>query len=183
MGRASQAQARENRQRVVDTAARLFREQGAQVSVAELMKAAGLTHGAFYKQFASKEALFDEATAQAFEAVAHGADRHRVSPDAASPNELIDAYLSAEHRDDTAEGCPVAALAVDVARGQSGPVARDRFNEGVAEFARRIATDEDDGLSRLSTMVGALILSRATQGTPLSDEILTAARAALTTAD
>ncbi|MFF1268504.1 DUF6262 family protein, partial [Streptomyces anulatus] len=65
MGRVSQAQAEENRRRVVDTASRLFREQGTQVSVADLMKAAGLTHGAFYKQFASKEALVDEATAHA----------------------------------------------------------------------------------------------------------------------
>lgn len=54
MGRVSQAQAEENRRRVVDTASRLFREQGTHVSVADLMKAAGLTHGAFYKQFASR---------------------------------------------------------------------------------------------------------------------------------
>ncbi|MCX4538061.1 TetR family transcriptional regulator [Streptomyces sp. NPDC002596] len=182
MGRVSQAQARENRQRVVETAARLFREQGAQVSVADLMKASGLTHGAFYKQFASKEALFDEATAQAFDAVVHGTDRHHVPLDA-SPHELIDAYLSAEHRDDTAEGCPVAALAVDIARGQGGPAARDRFSKGAAEFAQHLATDENDGLSRLSLMVGALILSRATQGTPISEEILAAARAALAAVD
>lgn len=54
MGRVSQAQAQENRRRVVDTASRLFREQGTHVSVVDLMKAAGLTHGAFYKQFPSR---------------------------------------------------------------------------------------------------------------------------------
>ncbi|MFE4724254.1 TetR family transcriptional regulator, partial [Streptomyces sp. NPDC056728] len=54
MGRVSQAQALENRRRVVENASRLFREQGTHVSVAELMKASGLTHGGFYKQFASK---------------------------------------------------------------------------------------------------------------------------------
>lgn len=66
MGRVSQAQAQENRRRVVETASRLLREQGTRVSVADLMKAAGLTHGGFYKQFTSKEALVDEATAHAF---------------------------------------------------------------------------------------------------------------------
>lgn len=69
MGRVSQAQAEENRRRVVETASRLFREQGTHVSVADLMKAAGLTHGGFYKQFASKEALVDEATAHALRRV------------------------------------------------------------------------------------------------------------------
>lgn len=87
MGRVSQAQAEENRRRVVDTASRLFREQGTQVSVADLMKAAGLTHGAFYKQFASKEALVGEATAHAFAELARrytgGLERYEERRDAA----------------------------------------------------------------------------------------------------
>ncbi|MBN6050476.1 TetR family transcriptional regulator [Nonomuraea sp. RK-328] len=182
MARVSQAQAQENRQRVVDTASRLFREQGAQVSVTDLMKASGLTHGAFYKQFASKEALFDEATAHAFETVARGTSGESASPSAAARGQ-IDAYLSAEHRDDAADGCPVAALAIDIARGEGGPAARSRYSEGVTEFARLLATDDGDGLSRLCTMVGALVLARATKGTPVSDEILAAARTALTTPD
>src|SRR3569833_2420675 len=67
MARVSQAQARENRDRVVRTAARLFRERGVEgVSVSDLMAEAGLTHGGFYKQFPSKEALVAEATGQAF---------------------------------------------------------------------------------------------------------------------
>ena len=86
MGRVSQAQAEENRRRVVETASRLFREQGTHVSVADLMKASGLTHGGFYKQFASKEALVDEATAHAFDELAR---RHRTgssgTPGSATP--------------------------------------------------------------------------------------------------
>lgn len=127
MGRVSQAQAEENRRRVVDTASRLFREQGTQVSVADLMKAAGLTHGAFYKQFASKEALVDEATAHAFAELAQrysaGLDRHDGRE--AAQQALVDTYLSVEHRDDPAHGCPVAALATDIARegGGARPVA------------------------------------------------------------
>lgn len=120
MGRVSQAQAEENRKRVVDTASRLFREQGAHVSVADLMKAAGLTHGAFYKQFESKEALVDETTAHAFAELARrhtsGLERNDGQRDAAQ-QALIDVYLSVAHRDDPADGCPVAALATDIARG------------------------------------------------------------------
>ena len=139
MGRVSQAQAEENRRRVVDTASRLFREQGTHVSVADLMKAAGLTHGAFYKQFASKEALVDEATAHAFAELAQrysdGLERYEGQRDAAQ-QALIDAYLSVEHRDDPADGCPVAALATDIAREGGGSEARRVYSRGGGRLRR-----------------------------------------------
>ncbi|MFE6163040.1 TetR/AcrR family transcriptional regulator [Streptomyces sp. NPDC056486] len=186
MGRASQAQAEENRRRVVENASRLFREQGTQVSVADLMKAAGLTHGAFYKQFASKEALVDEAIAHAFAELAQrhaaGLERYDGQRDAAQ-RALIDTYLSVEHRDAPADGCPVAALATDVAREGGGQEARGVYTEGVADFAGFLAVDDQDGIARLCTLFGALVLSRATAGFPISEEILTAARAALTAPD
>ncbi|MFH8487793.1 TetR family transcriptional regulator [Streptomyces longisporoflavus] len=186
MGRVSQAQAEENRRRVVDTASRLFREQGTQVSVADLMQAAGLTHGAFYKQFDSKEALVDEAAAHAFAELAR---RHAAGLDqyegqrAAAQRKLIDTYLSVEHRDNPADGCPVAGLATDIARGGGGDEARRVYAEGVADFADFLADADQDGLVRLCTLFGALVLSRATQGSPLSEQILTTAHAALTEAD
>ncbi|MFC9947903.1 TetR/AcrR family transcriptional regulator [Streptomyces pratensis] len=186
MGRVSQAQAEENRRRVVDTASRMLREQGTHVSVADLMKAAGLTHGAFYKQFASKEALVDEATAHAFAELARrhtaGLERYDGRRDAAQ-QALIDTYLSVEHRDAPADGCPVAALAADVAREGGGREARRVYTEGVADFTRFLATDDQDGIARLCTLFGALVLSRATTGSPLSEEILGAAHAALTQTD
>ncbi|MGW7051095.1 TetR/AcrR family transcriptional regulator [Streptomyces sp. NPDC054887] len=182
MGRVSQAQAEENRRRVVETASRLFREQGTQVSVADLMKAAGLTHGGFYKQFASKEALIDEATTHAFGELTRlrddGLERHAGQRDAAQ-QALIDTYLSVEHRDSAADGCPAAALAVDMAREAGDPEARRVYTEGVGDFAEWLATEDQDGITRLCTMLGALVLARATKGSPLSEEILTAARAAL----
>ncbi|MDT0615937.1 TetR/AcrR family transcriptional regulator [Streptomyces lancefieldiae] len=188
MGRVSQAQAQENRRRVVDTASRLFREQGTHISVADLMKAAGLTHGAFYKQFASKEALVDEATTHAFDELARrhatGLERYDGRRDAAQ-RALIDAYLSVEHRDDAADGCPVAALATDVARGGEDREARRVYAEGVADFAAFLTSDGDegaDGIARLCLLFGALVLSRATKGSALSEEILAAAHAALTEA-
>ncbi|WP_327673271.1 MULTISPECIES: TetR family transcriptional regulator [unclassified Streptomyces] len=186
MGRVSQAQAEENRRRVVDTASRLFREQGTQVSVADLMKAAGLTHGAFYKQFASKEALVDEATAHAIDELsqryAAGLEQFDGRRDDAQRT-LIDTYLSVEHRDNMADGCPVAALATDIARTPDDQEARRVYADGVADFAGFLADDDQDGLARLSTLFGALVLSRATKGSPLSEQILAAARVALTEAD
>ncbi|MEV0600318.1 TetR/AcrR family transcriptional regulator [Streptomyces sp. NPDC050315] len=183
MGRVSQAQAEENRRRVVETASRLFREQGTHVSVADLMKAAGMTHGGFYKQFASKEALIDEATAHAFGELAQhhkdGLDQYAGQRDAAQ-RALIDTYLSAEHRDSAADGCPVAALAADIARDAGESEARRVYSQGVRDFADWLDTEDQDGITRLCTMLGALVLARATNGTPLSDEILTTAREALT---
>ncbi|MFD3508083.1 TetR/AcrR family transcriptional regulator [Nocardia sp. NPDC058666] len=185
MGRVSQAQAQENRRRVVETASRLFREQGTHVSVADLMKAAGLTHGAFYKQFASKEALVDEVTAHVFDENGRRnsavLERHDGQREAAQ-QALIDTYLSVEHRDDPAGGCPLAALATDIAREGGGREARRAYAEGVADFAGFLATDDQDGIVRLCTLLGALLLSRATVGSPLSGEILDAAHAALTEA-
>ena len=202
MGRASKAQAQENRQRVVETASRLFREQGTQVSVAALMKAVGLTHGGFYKQFASKEALVDEATAHAFEeftrqylpasgsgsAPESDSDSHSDSGDTATQGgltqeELIDVYLSAEHRDNAADGCPLAGFAPDRARAAGDSEAHRVYAQGARDFAEALATEDQDGLARLSTLVGALTLARATKGTPISEEILDAARAALTESD
>ncbi|MET7861184.1 TetR/AcrR family transcriptional regulator [Streptomyces sp. NPDC005318] len=181
MGRVSQAQAQENRERVVATASRLFREKGTGVSVADLMKSAGLTQGGFYKQFASKEALIGEAAAHAFtELTARRAtelDEHHGQQDDARQS-LIDHYLSASHRDNAAGGCPAAALAADVSR-DTGDAAREIYTEGVREFAEWLSTDDEDGLARLATMVGALLLARATHGSPLSDEILHAAHTAL----
>lgn len=181
MGRVSQAQAEENRRRVVETASRLFREQGTHVSVADLMKAAGLTHGGFYKQFASKEALVDEATAHAFGELAarYAREQHAGHPDAVR-QAFVDAYLSTEHRDNAADGCPAAGLAADIAREQGDREARRTYTAGIRDYADWLATEDQDGLVRLSTMLGALLLARATAGSPLSEEILTTARAALT---
>ncbi|WP_328876085.1 TetR/AcrR family transcriptional regulator [Streptomyces sp. NBC_00287] len=186
MGRVSQAQAQANRRRVVETASRLFREQGTHVSVADLMKAAGLTHGGFYKQFASKEALIDEATAHAFDELTQhyveGLEQHGGQRGAAQ-QAMIDTYLSPEHRDSPADGCPVAALATDMAREGEDHEARRTYTEGVRDFAEWLATEDQDGITRLCTMFGALVLARATNGSPLSEEILTAARTALAAAD
>jgi TetR/AcrR family transcriptional repressor of nem operon len=182
MGRVSQAQAQENRQRVVATASRMFREKGTGVSVADLMKAVGLTHGGFYKQFASKEDLVDEAIAHAF-GEAHSAvalEEHAGEREAARRT-LIEHYLSVWHRDHAADGCPVSGFAADLGR-EPGQAARAHhvYINGVRNRAARLATGDDDGMAQFCTMVGALVLARATRGDPISEELLQAARTALT---
>jgi TetR/AcrR family transcriptional repressor of nem operon len=184
MGRVSQAQAQQNRQQVVDAAARLFRERGVQgVGVAELMAAAGLTHGGFYKRFASKDALVAEATGRAFEELGgrlDALDAGRPGDHAAARAALVDYYLSAEHRDHPGDGCPAAALAADLAREAPGSPAREPYADGVEAFGRWLATgDDEEDLATLATLVGGVLLARATADTDLSDRILAATRAAV----
>ncbi|MFD8719104.1 TetR/AcrR family transcriptional regulator [Streptomyces sp. NPDC059629] len=185
MSRVSQAQAQENRRRVVETAARLFREQGTAVSVVDVMQAAGLTHGGFYKQFASKDALIGEAAAYAFDEQAKrraltledsGGER------IAAQQAVINSYLSPRHRDNPAEGCPAAALAGEIGRTGEHSEGRKAYIDGVEELIKWFATEDDDadGIARLSSMVGALVLARATNGSELSDRILDSVRTLLT---
>ncbi|AGZ42250.1 TetR/AcrR family transcriptional regulator [Actinoplanes friuliensis] len=187
MARVSQAQAQENRDRVVETAARLFRERGVQgVSVADLMAEAGLTHGGFYKQFSSKEALVAEATGRAFGelgALLTGLDEQHPDDHAAARSALLDYYFSAEHRDHAGKGCPTTALGPDVAREAPGSPAREPYAEGVEGFARWMGDESEENLVAIATMAGALMLSRATAGSELSDRILAAARRSLSSGD
>lgn len=183
----TRAQAQANRQRVLGVAGEKFRERGYDgIGVAELMQAAGLTHGGFYGQFPSKRALAAEATATAFadssplwsEALAIGGT--------AGLAHLLRGYLSIQHRDARALGCPLAALGTDVPR-QGGEIAA-AFADGLRD---RLAVTEallpagsearGQALAMLATLVGALILSRTVGPDPLSAEILAAARTAALT--
>ncbi|MER6436998.1 MULTISPECIES: TetR/AcrR family transcriptional regulator [unclassified Streptomyces] len=184
MSRVSRAQAEENRAGVVAAAARLFRERGVQgVSVADLMKAVGLTHGGFYKQFASKEALVTEAAERAFvdrDAYLAGLDEGH--PDRADARRaMVEEYLSPEHRDEPGTGCPSAGFAGALAQAAyEGNVTSQRtYAEGVRRFADWMAEGEDDGLLATCTLVGAILLARATSSTEMSDEILRTVRASV----
>ncbi|MEU0913261.1 TetR/AcrR family transcriptional regulator [Streptomyces althioticus] len=177
MSRVSQAEARANRERVVAAAARLFREDGvANVGIADVMQSIGLTQGGFYKQFASKAALVDEAAAKAFAdnlqdllALEQEAGEHE-----AAWQSLLESYFSVEHRDNPGTGCPAAGFAGDVARE---PEHRETYAKGVQELAGWIAPG-DAGLAAYATLVGGILLARATAGTPLSEQILRASHAA-----
>ena len=172
--RISKEQARENRERVVETASELFRERGFDgVAVADLMRAAGFTHGGFYNHFETKEALAAEALGRAFEEMA--AVRAR-SPDMA---DLLGSYLSKASRRTPGKSCPAAALAGDACR-QPAPV-RAAFADGVEGMIESFAAQigGPDAHSRatalLAQMVGGLMLSRGVPDDhPLANELLKA---------
>ena len=194
--RVSKEQAARNRQTILDTAARLFRERGiAGVGVADLMKEAGFTHGGFYNHFPSKEALAAEACGSAFnQALATLVEElsREKGRDSSALARYLDHYLSPAHRDDPAGGCPTAALAVDAGR-QGAPV-QATYAAGIealleilvthlprmksARKATESAAAREQALRTLSEMVGALVLSRAVADAnpALSDEILEASR-------
>ncbi|MEV6842280.1 TetR/AcrR family transcriptional regulator [Actinoplanes sp. NPDC051411] len=182
MGRVSQAQAQENRRTVVRTAGRLFRERGIDgVSVADIMAEAGLTHGGFYKQFESKEALVVEAVAEAFAEQAETLRHYRDQPDrAAALAAFFGSYLSPGHRDDPGPGCPTAGFGGDLAREEHETPAREVYAKGIDRYSRWLGSETEPDLVTVSTMVGAVILARATAGLEISDRILEAARQALT---
>lgn len=192
----SRAQAEENRRTVVEAAGRLFREHGFKgVGLAELMSAAGLTHGGFYKQFKSKDELVLEACDRA---LIDGVDKWtRIAGQAGTEDAegagggdalaaLVHHYLSPAHRDRVGSGCALAGLGPDVVRHD--PALRRRFGTaietyaGILEQAMEAAhADAGDGgaLAALSTMVGALLLSRMVDDEALSNRILEAAQASL----
>jgi len=172
--RISREQARENRERVVETASQLFRERGFDgVAVADLMRAAGFTHGGFYNHFPTKEALAAEALTRAFDEMA------TVRAKMADMSEMLTSYLSKASRRAPAKSCPAAALAGDAAR-QPAPV-RAAFADGVEGMIESFAAQLDgpDARARavalLAQMVGGLMLARGVPDDhPLADELLEA---------
>jgi len=181
----TKAQAEANRARVVETASRLFRERGFDgVGVADLMAAAGFTHGGFYKQFGSKADLVAESTACGIAQTAARSD----GVDAA---EFVRHYLSREHRDHRANGCTMAALGGDAAR--QPPAVRIAFAEGVEKLVSLLtpqggSTSSADAaaltrarvLDMMTHAVGAIVMSRACpDDSPLADEILAVCREAI----
>src|SRR6266404_1959609 len=117
----SREQAAQNRERILDAAARLFRERGLEgIGVADTMKAAGLTHGGFYGHFSSKEDLIAQACARAFSR-SHERWSKMVGRTPDDPlSSIVRSYLSRGHRDDPGTGCTLAALGPDIARHDSG---------------------------------------------------------------
>ena len=193
MGRSSREKADLKREHVVAGASQLFRELGVdRGGIAEIMNTAGLTHGAFYSHFGSKEELAAEACAYAFNQATAGwnALLDAGGAEVGSVREgVLAKYLSASHRDNPAIGCPGAALASDAARdtpdgllrkayiaglkGMTGAVERMMPVSLAAKMRRKRA------LHTIATMLGAITIARAVKGDPLADEILEAVREAL----
>jgi TetR/AcrR family transcriptional regulator, transcriptional repressor for nem operon len=179
----SQADKAESHDRIVRMAAARFREDGVDgIGVADLMKEAGLTHGGFYRHFASREALVDEAIERALHDGGKGAAEAFAAskpPRQALLFALIDWYLGVAHRDNLATSCAVTSLAADVSR--SSERARTAYARQVAAyidlFTKLIAGSKPKArrikaIAAWSTMVGALSMARAVNDEKLAREIL-----------
>ncbi|MCX4163617.1 MULTISPECIES: TetR/AcrR family transcriptional regulator [Paraburkholderia] len=183
--RLTKEQAAQNRDEILEASTRLFKTQGIDnVSVADLMSAAGFSHGGFYNHFESKADLAVEVIRYAFgqsvnelEAKVTGNDE----PSEAMTDALL-GYLAPAHRDTPSGGCPTGSLAVDVSRQPCE--AQAAFADGLEQYIDLISrfqsaigpSSRQDAIGTLSTLVGAIVLSRAVKhGRPeLSDEILQA---------
>jgi TetR/AcrR family transcriptional repressor of nem operon len=181
--RVSREKAAQNHRRILTAAARLFRERGiGATGVDAITQEAGLTHGAVYSQFGSKEAIAAEAISDALKGSEHLWQRlvQRKGGKKAFPA-IVAGYLSREHRDRAGTGCVVAALGGEIGR-QPGRV-RDAFtgelNDALQFLAAVMAKDEpsrsyDDAIAAFAAMTGALILARAVSDDALSNRILKA---------
>lgn len=177
--------AAQNREKILETATSLFKTRGFDnVSVADLTKAAGFTHGGFYNHFESKSDLEIQAIDYAFDQALHeiaGGSANSIGS-SISMTKRLENYLTREHRDEPHGGCPTASLAIDV--GRQAVDAQRAFAGGLERY---IALIEDvfpsnsegkrnAAIATLAGLVGGIILSRAVRnGKPeLSEEILRA---------
>ena len=179
----SREQAAENRERILDTAARLFRERGFDgIGVADLMKNAGLTHGGFYGQFESKEHLAEQAVERALD---QSELKWQKATEGKSPREALKGvaafYLSLRHVGDPGNGCAFAALGPEATRREPG--VRRAFTEALKSRVARLmglvagrseAERRRRSLSTMASLVGAVVLARAVDDPKLSTEILKA---------
>ena len=166
------------RQRIIETAGRRFKRDGIDGSgVATLMKDAGLTNGAFYAHFESKEDLV--ATAVSDQLREQRERLAAVAPGRAGVEQIVRAYLSPEHRDNPEDGCPSAALLDEISR--CAEPTRQAYTDSVLAFiddiAARLAPHDPQSartktLSVYALMVGTLQLSRALADRQLADDIL-----------
>src|SRR5438477_549792 len=168
----------ETRQRIIATAGRRFKQDGIDGSgIATLMKDAGLTNGAFYAHFASKDDLV--ATVVADQMSEQGARFSTQARERAGLERIVREYLSVQHRDDTESSCPSAALLDEI--GRCTDATKQAYTDGLLaiadDIAARLAPHNPRSarvktLSVFALMVGTLQLSRALADRQLADEVL-----------
>jgi TetR/AcrR family transcriptional regulator, transcriptional repressor for nem operon len=166
------------RQRIIEAAGRRFKRDGFDGSgIATLMADAGLTNGAFYAHFTSKEDLVAATVAEQLRA--QSASLSALAPDHTGLEQYVRAYLSVEHRDNPEEGCSCAALLDEI--GRCTDATRQAFTDGMLIFiddmAARLVPDDPEParakvLGVFATMVGTLQFSRALADRRLADDIL-----------
>ncbi|MGJ4919003.1 TetR/AcrR family transcriptional regulator [Bradyrhizobium sp. HKCCYLRH2060] len=190
--RKTREQTAESKAKIVDTAARLLRERGvAGASIADVMAAAGMTQGGFYRHFASKNDMLAAATRHAFAAMAGGIDRDMDTGGAeAALAAYVARYLSREHIAHPGMGCPAAGFGADA--GRMPDVLGTEFTDGAEQLITRVAAgliargvaEHDaraEAIRTLTMLIGTVVMARALGASPLQDEVIAAATAALAT--
>ena len=182
--RVTKEKAAHNREEILTSAARLFREEGIGATGVDSIAAdAGLTHGGLYSQFGSKQEIVAEAirfalakSKRAWQRAAQG------KPEKKALSDIVTYYLSRAHRDSRGRGCPVAALSCDIAREPTA--VRQAFTSGLRDALEFVAglmpedkasRRDDDAIAAFACMVGAVILARAVNDEALSRRILKSA--------
>lgn len=181
----SKVETAETRKTIVETASNLFRRDGIHATgLADVMGAAGLTHGGFYRHFNSKDELVAEAFGAGFASllgIVHsvalaGSGEHGVKA-------IVENYLTKKHRDDAADGCPFAGMGIELARADDRT--RAAVSEGFVKLVDAIAREMPrkgseiaklDAIFVTSAMIGALTMSRVVNDAKLSTSILRAVR-------
>ncbi|RYY76822.1 MAG: TetR/AcrR family transcriptional regulator [Gammaproteobacteria bacterium] len=183
----SREQSAENREKILSLAASMYREKGFDgIGIADLMKAAGLTHGGFYGHFSSKEDLMSQACTRAVDELLAAGEVRR-SAEADPFRAFIEYYLSLDHRNNPGSGCLMAALGADAAR--QSPSVRHAFTENAKRLVQgmtgllknrntsstpRHESKEiyEKSLVTLATLVGAQVIARAVDDEKLSKDVL-----------
>lgn len=175
----TQKQKAESREAILKSAGKLFREKGVEaVTVAEVMEAAGLTHGGFPRHFSSKQDLVAETVADVL-----GLRGREPVPASSDLSAFAQAYLRPAHRDARGSGCLFAAMGSEMARAPE-PV-RDLLTQSINAQIDRFADGHEErraaAISGWAAMVGAMILARISTSEALSQEILAATKASVQT--
>jgi AcrR family transcriptional regulator len=168
------------RERIIEAAARLFNRRGfAEVSLGEIMTAAGLTHGGFYRHFGSKEELYAEAVRRFLRTEVRG--RRQTGSDACPPGQpfarfVVDSYLSRDHLEDVDGSCPLVGLSSDVAHGGGAVKAayREVTQSMVDVFQANLKGHgaRDQAMVLVALCVGGMVVARALDDVDLAAEFL-----------
>lgn len=179
MPRVSEAEKLKSHEKILDAAAYLMRKQGVEsTSVADVMEAAGLTHGGFYRHFDSKEALLAAAFRKALEEVLSELEAAGSGAEKAARARYIARYLSPEHIHDRGHGCPLAAIGAEIARRDNA--ARAEASTAVERMGELLGADDDgaddQGLAMMALLLGTITLARLAEPQQLAMRILDAGK-------
>ncbi|SMO70035.1 TetR/AcrR family transcriptional regulator [Ruegeria faecimaris] len=183
MPRMSEAEKQRSHNRILDAAAQLFRERGVEAtSVADVMKAAGMTHGGFYRHFESKEDLIATAFWHAVDDVVSDMEREETSEGRKKERQgYIAKYLSQAHAQDSRNGCPLAAMGTELARTTGAPhqVGAQALDRMAALLQDTSETRSGQGLAAMALLMGTITLARLTESEEEADRALEAGRTAI----